>query len=281
MVNLDPANDALPYKCDVDISELITLDDVMQEYGLGPNGGLVYCMEYLEKNVDWLLKRLAEFKDHYIIFDCPGQAEIFTHYGSFKNVLLTLQKNNYRLCVVHLVDAHLCTDASKYIAALMLSLKTMIQLELPHLNVLSKIDLIQTYGKLAFNLDYYTEVQDLSYILNELESQDKFSKRLSKLNKALCELIEEFSLIGFHTLQIEDKESVLSLCQHIDKANGYVFGYNEDTDLSVFASVAAAQEGYYRNLADIQERYVADFDEDREIVTEEDADEEDEDMTVN
>jgi GPN-loop GTPase len=48
-----------------------------------------------------------------------------------------------------MVDAHLCTDASKYISALMLSLKTMIQLELPHINVLSKIDLIQSYGKLS------------------------------------------------------------------------------------------------------------------------------------
>lgn len=30
----------------VDIRELISLDDVMEELGLGPNGGLMYCMEY-------------------------------------------------------------------------------------------------------------------------------------------------------------------------------------------------------------------------------------------
>lgn len=29
-----------------DIKELISLDDVMEELGLGPNGGLIYCMEY-------------------------------------------------------------------------------------------------------------------------------------------------------------------------------------------------------------------------------------------
>jgi len=29
-----------------DVRELISLDDVMEELGLGPNGGLVYCMEY-------------------------------------------------------------------------------------------------------------------------------------------------------------------------------------------------------------------------------------------
>lgn len=58
VINLDPANDSLPYDCTVDIEELIKLDDVMTQYGLGPNGGLVYCMDYLEKNIDWLEKRL-------------------------------------------------------------------------------------------------------------------------------------------------------------------------------------------------------------------------------
>ena len=62
LINLDPANDALPYKCDINISELITLDDVMNEFGLGPNGGLIYCMEYLEQNFEWLEGRLRDYK---------------------------------------------------------------------------------------------------------------------------------------------------------------------------------------------------------------------------
>ena len=60
---------------------------------------------------------------------------------------------------MHLTDAHLCSDASKYIAALLLSLNVMLSLELPHINVLSKMDLIESYGELAFNLDFYTEVR--------------------------------------------------------------------------------------------------------------------------
>lgn len=46
LINLDPAADNLPYKCDLDIRDLITLDDVVEELNYGPNGGLVYCMEY-------------------------------------------------------------------------------------------------------------------------------------------------------------------------------------------------------------------------------------------
>lgn len=54
-----------------------------------------------------------------------------------------------QLTVVHLVDAHLCCDPGKYVSALLLSLTTMLHLELPHVNVLSKIDLIENYGKLG------------------------------------------------------------------------------------------------------------------------------------
>lgn len=52
-VNLDPANDTLPYHCDVDIRELITVQDVMDKLKLGPNGALRYCMKTLADNIEW------------------------------------------------------------------------------------------------------------------------------------------------------------------------------------------------------------------------------------
>ena len=73
IVNMDPANDILPYTSDIDIAELISLDDVMTNLKLGPNGGLVYCMEYLEQNLDWLKTKLEGLGDKYILFDFPGQ----------------------------------------------------------------------------------------------------------------------------------------------------------------------------------------------------------------
>ena len=45
----------------------------MEEFELGPNGGLVYCMEYLLANFSWLEDRLRALGSQYILFDCPGQ----------------------------------------------------------------------------------------------------------------------------------------------------------------------------------------------------------------
>ncbi|KAM7255981.1 hypothetical protein ACFE04_011722 [Oxalis oulophora] len=230
VINLDPANDSLPYPfpfrydCAVNIEHLIKLSDVMAQHNLGPNGGLVYCMDYLEKNIEWLQSKLEPLlKDHYFLFDFPGQVELFFLHSNAKNVIMKLiKKLDLRLTAIHLVDAHLCSDSSKYVSALLLSLSTMLHMELPHINVLSKIDLIESYGKLDFNLDFYTDVEDLSYLQNYLDQDPRLAK-YRKLTKELCEVIEEFGLVNFSTLDIQDKESVGSLVKLIDRTNGYIF----------------------------------------------------------
>lgn len=45
----------MKYKCTIDIKELIKLEEVMEEFKLGPNGALLYCFEFLEANIEWLL----------------------------------------------------------------------------------------------------------------------------------------------------------------------------------------------------------------------------------
>ena len=83
----------------------------------------------------------------------------------------------------------------------------MLQLELPHVNVLSKMDLVKGYGELAFNLEYYTEVQDLTYLAGSLEDSARGSgegrDKWRKLNKVICDLVEDYGLVGFETLAVE------------------------------------------------------------------------------
>jgi GTPase SAR1 family protein len=52
-VNLDPANDNLPFNPDIDICELVTVGDVMDKLNLGPNGALLYCIQTLANNLSW------------------------------------------------------------------------------------------------------------------------------------------------------------------------------------------------------------------------------------
>ena len=250
IINLDPANDNLPYVPEIDISSLITLEEAMS-LNLGPNGGLIYCMEYLLKNIDWLISELKSFQNHYLIFDFPGQIELFTNDDSVKQIINHLQKLDYRLCAVQLIDSHYCNDASKFISVVLISLKMMIQLEMPHVSILSKIDLIEGMGKLSFNLDYYTDVLDLDYLLLHLDFK---CPRFKKLNKAICDLVSEFGLVSFFPVNIDDPETVFRVLKVVDKANGYVFGGLERGNESIFETANRVQDDSF--VMDVAERYI-------------------------
>jgi hypothetical protein len=185
--------------------------------------------------------------DHYLLFDFPGQVELFFLHSNARSIIYKLiKKLNLRLTAVHLIDAHLCCDPGKYVSALLLSLSTMLHMELPHINVLSKIDLIENYGNLAFNLNFYTDVEDLSYLQRHLD-QDPRSAKYRKLTKELCDVIDDFGLVNFTTLDIQDKESVGNLVKLIDKSNGYIFS-SIDSSVVEFSKIAAAplDWDYYR-----------------------------------
>lgn len=35
--------------------------------------------------------------EDYVLFDCPGQVELFTHHGSLRNIFMRIQKMGYRV----------------------------------------------------------------------------------------------------------------------------------------------------------------------------------------
>lgn len=118
IVNLDPAAEVLCYDPDLDIRELVTLDDVMEETDLGPNGGLVMALEYLLEHTDWLKEALDDFADEdYIIIDCPGQIELYTHMTIMRDFCKTMHELSYNICGIYTIDCTFISDASKFISA--------------------------------------------------------------------------------------------------------------------------------------------------------------------
>ncbi|KAH7395023.1 hypothetical protein DE146DRAFT_658919 [Phaeosphaeria sp. MPI-PUGE-AT-0046c] len=276
VVNLDPANDSTSYQPAVDVRDLVTIDEIMEQETLGPNGGVLFALEELEHNFDWLEEALKELGDDYVLFDCPGQVELFTHHGSLRNIFFRLQKLGYRLVVVHLTDSIILSRPSLYVSSLLLALRSMLQMDLPHLNVLTKIDNLRNYPNLPFNLDYYTEVQDLHYLLPHLNREqtsgipgptgadakddvdmddDEPTSKFAALNKAIVELVEDFALVGFETLAVEDKRSMMTLLRAVDRAGGYAVGGIEGANETVW-QMAMRSEGVTMDARDVQERWL-------------------------
>ena len=231
IINLDPANDNIvAYECTVDVRDLVSLEAVQERLGLGPNGGLIHCIDYLEANLDWLEEKIQPFLDGgaYIVFDCPGQVELFTMHQGMRRIIDAIQEKwHVRLVAVHLVDSHLCTDPGKYMAALLQSLSTMLHLELPQVNVLSKFDTVLNFDPLPFNPDFYLHAQRLSDLVDDATEHQTLGLTLppafARLTRSLCEVVEDYGLLQFMPLAIEDAVSLGRLVALCDKANGYAF----------------------------------------------------------
>lgn len=104
IINLDPACEKFYYSPLIDINDLISVTDVQEELMLGPNGSLLYCLEYLLDNFDWLQEQMATLgQDDYVLFDCPGQIEIFQS-ELMTQLVGKLTNFGFALCSVYMLD---------------------------------------------------------------------------------------------------------------------------------------------------------------------------------
>jgi GTPase SAR1 family protein len=236
-VNLDPAAEDFAFEPDLDIKDLISLEDVMEEMSLGPNGGLIYCFEFLMENLDFLTDPLEEVTDDYlIVFDMPGQIELYTHVPILPGLVKTLMHGslNIRMCAAYLLEATFVVDRPKFFSGTLSAMSAMLMLEMPHINILSKMDLVK--GQVAKReLKRFVQVDadliedDPSRRTTDEEDNRKYrdpatteslmsGSAFHKLNKAVAQLIDDFSMVSYLKLDVQDEDSLNAILSYIDDA---------------------------------------------------------------
>lgn len=176
------------------------------------------------ENSKWLEEELGEVDDDYILFDCPGQIELYTHMKVMRQIITILQNQlNFRLCGVFLVDSQFMIDGSKFLSGTMAALSVMINLELPHVNILSKMDLLSKSARKQ--LDDFLE-PDPHNLLTIIDN-NPWNKKYYKLTEALGRLIEDYSLVRFYPLNVKNEESITNVQLTIDNA----IQFGEDADV--------------------------------------------------
>jgi len=225
VVNLDPAAECFNYECSVDVRDLISVEDVMEDkkLALGPNGALIYCMEYLVENLSWLHEQLNETEDDYFLFDCPGQIELYSHLPAMRYIADALKEWGFNVCTTFLLDATFCLDASKFLAASLTTLSTMVALETPSVNVLTKMDLLGEEGQES--IEEFLEESANSLV--EQVSESPWNIKYKKLTGTIASVIEDYSLVKFVPLNADDEEAVGDLMNVIDAT----IQYGEDLDV--------------------------------------------------
>ncbi|KAI9844421.1 MAG: ATP binding protein [Sclerophora amabilis] len=289
-VNLDPAAASLPQTPDLDIRDLITLEDVMSELSLGPNGGLIYCLEFLLQNLEFLTGPLdADVSEStLIVIDMPGQIELYTHVPVLPELVRAMGAGGgggggggggagagvggleIRLCACWLMEATFVVDRAKFFAGTLAAMSAMVLVECPHLNVLSKCDLVKglvsrrqlkRFGRVEVGLlmegtderddaaasSSFSEtmvtpgpIPSSSSGRAEAGGQQQQQQQhhhhdddpadpsnmmrgasFQRLNRAVAQLIDDFSMVSFLQLEVQDEDSVGAILSYIDDAIQY------------------------------------------------------------
>ena len=139
-VNLDPGAENLPYYPDVDIRDWISLKEIMDSYGLGPNGAQIACADMIALNTSDVKSSIESFKTDYILVDTPGQLELFVFREAGKYIIKFL--NPQRSIIAYLIDHALAKTASGFVSQMLLSISTNFRLGQPQINILSKADIL-------------------------------------------------------------------------------------------------------------------------------------------
>jgi GTPase SAR1 family protein len=139
-VNLDPGALTLPYSPDVDIRNYVNVENLMEKYGLGPNGALVMAADLIADEIEKISEEIEELRSDIILVDTSGQMELFAFRASGPYITSELTKKPK--AIVYIFDAVFSVNPQNYVSNMFLSAAVYNRFLLPQIHILSKCDLL-------------------------------------------------------------------------------------------------------------------------------------------
>jgi hypothetical protein len=155
MINLDPAVTSTPYDANVDIRDTVDYKNVMKEYNLGPNGGILTASNLFATRFDQVVslceKRSSELDN--IFVDTPGQIEIFTWSASGAIVTESFA-SAFPTVVLYVVDTPRATNPQSFMSNMLQAVSILYKTRLPLIVVFNKIDVVRHETMLRWMEDF-------------------------------------------------------------------------------------------------------------------------------
>ncbi|MGB9714488.1 MAG: ATP/GTP-binding protein [Candidatus Bathyarchaeales archaeon] len=140
IVNLDPGALTLPYSPDVDVRDYVNVADLMERYGLGPNGALIMAADLVAEEIEKISDDIEDLRSDIVLVDTPGQMELFAFRAAGPYIASELTKEPK--AIVYLFDAGFSVNPLNYVSNLFLSAAVYNRFFLPQMHLLSKCDLL-------------------------------------------------------------------------------------------------------------------------------------------
>ncbi|HLC10161.1 MAG TPA: ATP/GTP-binding protein [Nitrosopumilaceae archaeon] len=141
ILNLDPGVENLPYTCDVDVRDYVDIVSIMKQYDLGPNGAMIMASDLIASKIEQIQSDVDNMNPDYLIVDTPGQIELFAYRTS--GPFFVQNFNAEQKVALFLYDGVLVTTPTNFVSVALLATSIKLRLNLPHINVITKTDLIE------------------------------------------------------------------------------------------------------------------------------------------
>ncbi|GAA5872483.1 hypothetical protein JCM16303_004534 [Sporobolomyces ruberrimus] len=142
VVNLDPAVMHLPFDCNIDIRDTVDYQQVMEQYNLGPNGGIMTALNLFTTKFDQVLSHIENRANSvdYVLMDTPGQIEIFT-WSASGQIITDALASALPTVVVYVVDTPRTVAPATFMSNMLYACSILYKTRLPFILAFNKTDL--------------------------------------------------------------------------------------------------------------------------------------------
>jgi GTPase SAR1 family protein len=208
-VNLDPGVENIPYRPDVDVRDWYQLQDIMEEYSLGPNGAQILASDLIASEIDEIREEIVSMDADYAIIDTPGQLELFAFRTSSDLIIRGLSERESYMAFI--MDPMLAISPSGYVSLLTLSASVFFRFYLPYVNIINKIDLLDDSE--IFKIRSWSENVDTLYMDLRQERQSMIKEYALEMFKAMESLGVNFKPLFVSSRDLRGMEDVYSNIQ--------------------------------------------------------------------
>lgn len=205
VLNLDPAVLNVPFESNIDIRDSINYKEVMKQYNLGPNGGILTSLNLFATKIDQIIGLLekrarpdpaskATPPKHFLV-DTPGQIEVFV-WSASGSILLESLASSFPTVIAYIIDTPRTHSCSTFMSNMLYACSILYKTKLPMILVFNKTDVQDA----DFAKEWMTDFEKFQEALREEEDKGVFggdgfgggSGYMASLLNSMSLMLEEF-----------------------------------------------------------------------------------------